>query len=754
MTMHKEQKAELGFPAFDASKLEAPIRTLLASVGVGKSRMFRAKAAKTLNQTKHEGCVVIACDRHDLGAEQVNKFYEEHPGTALVARIWRGRNAIDPEYPQPEDSDAPKIRMCQRNADAEEVGKHGLSVEHHLCRYVDKDTDEETLCPHYSEDAPMPCGYQRQQRQHANLWFCAHETLLHEVPAIFGKVLMLFIDEDPLDAFLFGLDEQQYTLPLDELMREPRNIKDKDERKELTRARRELYKVLSSLRDGPVPVNALRAFYKEKTDRMLRLEWQNKVADVDIRPDMGSTTIRSMLTLVAVNKTIKVRALLWKMLGEAGDKPIIVDGVEVWPYPGQHEELDTISGRLEIIRDKKRGRMIRMKGIQQISGGCRNVMTTIGSATLDHELLLPIFPTAKAYPPLTVPKPPHVVTKQVIDRSFSKKWMIPDDNEQAMVQRAQDIYAMILREASKFAPLRSLVVVHLATKLAILEHCFVPEWIELAHHGAVTGIDKWKTVRAAFIVGRPMPPAYELVLQAEALSGEHISDREYVEVEVPIQIVPDQDGNNVVYVKQLQHRHPMVERLRKRVVEGGVIQAAGRTRYVERTADTPLELWLFNNVPMAELAPVEAIEAAEIAPGLDDLMWTTGIWLENAADAARAFPTLIASKAALDMDRSRRRTLTFSCNKVSYREMLATSSISYRRVGKGTKNAMAVFLPGSVPDREAWLDDKLGPLAHFSIEGKGEGETQRAEEGALHSIMHYKNLSREDRAKLTARDYN
>ena len=37
-------------------------------------------------------------------------------------------------------------------------------------------------------------------------------------------------------------------------------------------------------------------------------------------------------------------------------------------------------------------RMIRMKGIKQIAGGCYDIPTLIGSAILDHELLLPIWP--------------------------------------------------------------------------------------------------------------------------------------------------------------------------------------------------------------------------------------------------------------------------------------------------------------------------------------------------------------------------
>ena len=284
------------------------------------------------------------------------------------------------------------------------------------------ETEEETLCPHYSPEAAKPCGYQRQQLLHANIWFCAHETLLHEIPAVFGTVLRLFIDEDPLDAFLFGLDEKgAETISRWRSMLSPRcrsHIEDDDERDDLQKGRRQLHQILTRLRLGPVPVNALREFYKEKTDEMLRLEWKNKIDDVDITPDMDSRTIKQQLAKAAINRTIKARVMLWKLIGEAVEKGIVINGDQVWPNPGEHEEHDMISGRIEIIRDEKQGRMIRMKGVKEIAGGCHDIPTLIGSATLDHELLLPIWPRAKPYPPVIVDKPPHVVVRQVIDHAF------------------------------------------------------------------------------------------------------------------------------------------------------------------------------------------------------------------------------------------------------------------------------------------------------------------------------------------------
>jgi hypothetical protein len=125
-----------------------------------------------------------------------------------------------------------------------------------------------------------------------------------------------------------------------------------------------------------------------------------------------------------------------------------------------------------------------------------------------------------------------------------------------------------------------------------------------------------------------------------------------------------------------------------------------------------------NDVAVPELQPVVAVEAAEIAPSLDDLMWTRGVWLENAADAARAFPDLVVSEAALRMARSRR-TVTNAYRYTPYREMLRSSSttISYRRAAAGAKKSTMIVLTGALEEPEVWLISKLGALAHFKIEG-------------------------------------
>ena len=50
-----------------------------------------------------------------------------------------------------------------------------------------------------------------------------------------------------------------------------------------------------------------------------------------------------------------------------------------------------------------------------------------------------------------------------------------------------------------------------------------------------------------------------------------------------------------------KHPHPIGQRLLRRAVWGGVLQEVGRTRYISRAADDPLDIWLINDVPVPEL---------------------------------------------------------------------------------------------------------------------------------------------------------
>lgn len=99
-----------------------------------------------------------------------------------------------------------------------------------------------------------------------------------------------------------------------------------------------------------------------------------------------------------------------------------------------------------------------------------------------------------------------------------------------------------------------------------------------------------------------------------------------------------------------------------------------------------------------------------------DLMAPAGIVLENAADMADCFPELWASTDAARQDRSR--------------------SVTYLPFGAGHRARTARVDLVRIPDPDAWLTNRLGPLAHCDIAvPPGDQETQREQLNALASRL-------------------
>src|SRR5262249_6291151 len=146
-------------------------------------------------------------------------------------------------------------------------------------------------------------------------------------------------------------------------------------------------------------------------------------------------------------------------------------------------------------------------------------------------------------------------------------------------------------------------ILYKSTREWIEENCCVPPWLTLTHHGDVAGTDAFKDVRALFVVGRPLPPPEILARAAEALARDFIAKRDYVERKAMIPIEPDNAGNNAIEVETWRHPNALVERLRRQVTEGALIQAAGRARAGLRSPTEPLDIHLWTDVPLPELGP-------------------------------------------------------------------------------------------------------------------------------------------------------
>jgi len=162
------------------------------------------------------------------------------------------------------------------------------------------------------------------------------------------------------------------------------------------------------------------------------------------------------------------------------------------------------------------------------------------------------------------------------------------------------------------------------------------------------------------------------------------------------------------------HSDPIAEAVRWSICEGELIQAIGRGRGVNRSADTALEIDLLTDVVLPVtvdgLVPWSAIK-----PTRRDLMALSGIVLDNAADMAACFPDLWPTREAAKKDGQRKGTNCYY--RVLYNSQMSPSSaeVTYRPEGPGHRARIAGADLARIPDPEAWLTNRLGPLASFSI---------------------------------------
>jgi hypothetical protein len=686
-----------------------------APTGSHKSTEMRAQAVAIANEN---ASAVMLVPRHSLGREQIERLTREHPDYDGGAAVWRGMHADDPDAPDPEHP-GKFLPMCRRSEEAKEVEQAKLSVESNLCK---KGRGKKTVkCPLYEL-----CGFQGQKLAKAKVWFAAHECAVHRKPKALGDIELLMIDESPLDAFVFGVaDNDRVELELDALRGAVPAKLSADKQNELKFGRDALYAAFDSLElpenphlGAPLTKKALDAFMERAAGwhvvdepmmgvenvahRLRALEWSGKV-EPKISPAMTAAQVRKALMEAAGNATVAKFVQLWTLIEEA----TTAEG--------------EACGRVQVHRGVNgAGRVIRMVGLRPLVKSWKT-RTLICDATGDAALLRAIWPRLTAggkngkrdgeWPEL--PRPGHVQVFQCVDRAIGK-WSVAPEGEGEVLERrekaARRMYAALLRKALEYGGEHVAAIVYKSTREWIERNCFVPDWLTLMHHGDVTGTNKLERVRALFVVGRALPPAEAVTRQTEALFGDYIAQREYVPSKGLIPIVPDAAGHTAIEVDMWVHTNAMAEKLRWQACEGGVLQAVGRARAGLRKADEPLDIHLWTDVPVPELGLVVPFLWDDVAVGLDGVMLAArGWWFENMQDAERFYPGLVKAKN-LKQDRFRGGEIALDA------DGSALKAVRYQRAGQGVAACRALFL-SDVTDPRAALEAEFGPLAVWEVEG-------------------------------------
>lgn len=660
----------------------APVLCLKVGLGLGKTTEALRHVIRLIGEGR--GPIVYAVPTHDLGAELVEraKLEAKRQHVALTVATWRGREAENP--------DAPGEQMCRNVEVVRAVQRVGGDPQQAVCRRKMPDGTVRA-CPYFES-----CAYQRQRDQKAALWLVAHHALFAQKPEAIPKPALVVIDEAFWRAGLRGVDGRAVIVTPEQLGAAPQVVKDgrlardktADLVAELMPIRRRLLAALDAHPFGPVEIERLVAagLTADDCDAAAKAEWQRKIA-LDVVPGMTAAELRERVRAASVNVEIPRMATLWRQLGEA-----IRRGFDK-------------SGRLELVdeRDEKTGasyRALRLRWRDTITEGWKApVLHT--DATLNLDLVRAYLPAAELVADVEA-EAPHQRVVQITGKSFAKGALA---NNSSQIDK---VWAAVVARARR-AGGRWLAVAQKAVEEQIRARHEIPEFIDLAHHNAVAGRDEWKDVRGLVVIGRTLPPPKAVEAMAGALTGRAI-DPVADWYPASAETIRARSGQAVT-VEADRHPDPTAEAVRRAICGGELMQIAGRARGVNRTAADPVEVVIFGNVPVPGLA-IDALETWN-APTIDDEMLARGAWIESASDAAAIYGwTAKAIEGRRDQERPRRLS-PFPYKELSYEKGDNLALVSYQRSGPGRSRKSALVDLRTHPDPRAWLESRLGRLAHF-----------------------------------------
>jgi hypothetical protein len=180
-----------------------------------------------------------------------------------------------------------------------------------------------------------------------------------------------------------------------------------------------------------------------------------------------------------------------------------------------------------------------------------------------------------------------------------------------------------------------------------IEHAFagIPG-VTALHHGSVAGDDDFGDIDALFVVGGPFAPPSEIAKLASAEARCRVPYAKPVRTPC-VALMADGSG---LQFERLAYADPRLQSVHAGIYDSGIIQAIGRARGMNRTANNPVDIHVFANLPLP--MAVTTIERWK-RPSRLDRMFLAGFVPTNAAVMYRLYPQLFRSRHAATQARHR-----------------------------------------------------------------------------------------------------
>ncbi|WP_143275310.1 hypothetical protein [Bradyrhizobium canariense] len=693
------------------------------TTGGGKSEQMRQGAAKFVLEQKRRRHqlyrVMFLVPTHRLAEEASGKLMVVFGAHGISTAIYQSREAKDLKTGEP---------LC-RNIEAVKAAQSIGADVHKTCCDNGKIT-----CRFFRS-----CAFQaqREKAKFADVVFAAHELMFVTLNR-FGKDTfgLVIIDEG---FSLKGIlqDARQTRIKLGEiwdesLTRYPVRKKEenlKEDTRQLGEISKKLQASLMQMPDGRLMREALidAGDVNISYAAAAKLEFKRMVK-IELRPDTGVEERRDLVEQYKYMRQVRRRARMWKTLEE---------------FLNGHED---IAGRLileTVIENGVAARYLRVLGKKEIHKTVTALPLLHGDATMEIELVRHHLPYLTMLQEIDVLAPHERIT-QIVGLAVGKKILaLPDEAKHP---------AAYAKQQARRNRLRALVI-HLARGRRTLvisqkhvEDVFdeIPN-LDAAHFGAIEGLDTYGNVEVLITIGRPMPSPSAIEISGSALTGKPVMVGKREKQQRPVRF---KDGTE----RLLQcngYENDTANLICGAIAEGGVLQALGRSRAVNRTAENPVEAFVILD-DLTLPVPIDAlVHVADVEPNEIDAMMARGLVPEWPADAARLYPDLFKDRKAADYRyrRDGRVPAMFAAtsysanghtssagaysdfgrtsargepndakNRYSYSAFWLTSMLCRFKVsGRGQRERRALLSAEIVPNAKAQIEAALGEFALFEL---------------------------------------
>lgn len=657
----------------DGGKAPAPATGIRATVGLGKSTQCRSRIAAWQKAQRLAGLpfrVLVTTPSHAL-AEETARAWRAAGSDAVVLRGYR---ATDPQTREPMCRDLPMVDL----AIEARQGVNGA-----VCR-----RSEQLKCRYFDDCRKQ---HNRQDVARADVVVAPYDVLFTGTDAGSDPFALIVVDEGCWPRAVVDIkgptaeDLARFTVAIipttEDCSRRAAALVD------LRSLCRRVGTALAECRPGPVTRAALRAGDITQAEcrdsaRLLR----GCLLDPGLRPGMSADERRQAGSIVAANERMRRIAL-------------VLDGL-----------ADLIAGRcgehaLRIAHvEGNEGPTIILHGHQRLNAALGQLPVLHLDATMRRELAKVILPGLEVVEIAAAQPHAHVT---LVTGGFGKsslcvgKHTAPEAAARR-TNRLQECVDFVRWHALRLAPRPVLVITYRDIEAAFRGI----NGVSTAHFNAIAGLDRYRDAAAVILIGRPLPSDQALGPLVAGLFG-RFPEGSYQRRMKSVRL----RSGALAGIPVLEHEDEQAECLRAAICDDELIQAIGRGRGVNRTAETPLEIHVLANVALP-LIHDQVIPWEACSPDTVQRMLIQGVAVDSPSDAAVLHPTLFGSAAAAESAFRRagfnRQTPIY----VSYRG-LTVKSAGYRRGGRG-RGWQQAFWHG--PDDQAIrdrLEAALGPFAEW-----------------------------------------